>query len=172
MENKHNLGETMYHQRLARPEDAIAIAPLWRDFAQRRSEADPSINLKPDFDYEGYVRYQLKKPLSFGFVLEYEQQIVGFLFTYVYDETPPPQISALEMWENPFIPRRVGAVLGMYVKEKHRKPDTINLLIKAAIAKAEELKVSDIDLLISIDQQGIQVLLERLGFVKAIYKTF
>jgi hypothetical protein len=167
MENKHNLGKTMYHQRLARPEDAIAIAPLWRDFAQRRSEADPSINLKPDFDYEGYVGYQLKKPLSFGFVLEYEQQIVGFLFTYVYDETPPPQISALEMWENPFIPRRVGAVLGMYVKEKHRKPDTINLLIKAAIAKAEELKVSDIDLLISIDQQGIQVLLERLGFVKA-----
>ena len=64
----------MYHQRLARPEDAIAIAPLWRDFAQRRSEADPSINLKPDFDYEGYVGYQLKKPLSFGFVLEYEQQ--------------------------------------------------------------------------------------------------
>jgi hypothetical protein len=99
--------------------------------------------------------------------LEYEQQIVGFLFTYVYDEAPPPQISALEMWQNPFIPRRVGAVLGMYVKEKHRKPETINLLIEAAIAKAEELKVSDIDLLISIDQTGIQALLERFGFVKA-----
>jgi len=28
MENKHNLGETMYHQRLARPEDAIAIASI------------------------------------------------------------------------------------------------------------------------------------------------
>ena len=81
----------MYHQRLATPEDEKAIAPLWRDFAEARSQADPSMNLKPGFDYEGYVRYQLKKPLSFGFVLEYEQQIVGFLFTYVYDEASQKQ---------------------------------------------------------------------------------
>lgn len=157
----------MYHQRLATPEDAKAIAPLWKAFSEARSQVDPSMNLKPDFDYEGYVGYQVKKPLSFGFVLEYEQQIVGFLFTYVYDEAPPPQISALEMWENPFIPRRVGAVLGMYVKEKHRKLETINLLIEAAIVKAEELIVTDIDLLISIDQTGIHALLERFGFTKA-----
>jgi hypothetical protein len=58
-------------------------------------------------------------------------------------------------------------VLGMYVRDAHRKPSTITLLTQAAISKAEELKVSDIDLLISIDQTGIQALLERSGFVKA-----
>jgi hypothetical protein len=73
----------------------------------------------------------------------------------------------LELLENPFVPRRVGAVLGMYVEESHRKPSTITLLTEAAIAKAEELKVTDIDLLISIDQTGIHALLERFGFTKA-----
>ena len=55
----------------------------------------------------------------------------------------------------------------MYVQEFHRKPSTITLLTEAAIAKAEELKVTDIDLLISIDQTGIHALLERFGFTKA-----
>jgi hypothetical protein len=39
--------------------------------------------------------------------------------------------------------------------------------MEAAIAKAEELKVTDIDLLISIDQRGIHALLERFGFIKS-----
>jgi hypothetical protein len=41
------------------------------------------------------------------------------------------------------------------------------LLIEAAIAKAEELKVSDIDLLITVEQTGIHRLLERFGLRKA-----
>ncbi|MFM8293339.1 MAG: GNAT family N-acetyltransferase, partial [Microcystaceae cyanobacterium] len=102
-----------------------------------------------------------------GFLLEYAEEIVGFLFIYIYDETPPPQISELELLENPFVPLRVGAVLGMYLQESHRKPSTITLLTEAAIAKAEELKVTDIDLLVSIDQTGIHALLERFGFTKA-----
>ena len=157
----------MYHQRLATPEDAIKIAPLWQAFVEARSQADPSMRFKAKFDYERYLTAQLKKPFSFGFLLEYAEEIVGFLFIYIYDETPPPQISELELLENPFVPRRVGAVLGMYVQESHRKPSTITLLTEAAIAKAEELKVTDIDLLISIDQTGIHALLERFGFTKA-----
>jgi Acetyltransferase (GNAT) family len=156
-----------YTQKIATLSDASAIAPLWKAFVEARSQADDSMRIKAEFDYDHYVEYQLKKPLSFGFLLEYAEEIVGFLFIYIYDETPPPQVSALEMLENPFVPRRVGAVLGMYVQEPHRKPSTINLLIEAAIAKAEELKVTDIDLLISIDQTGIHALLERSGFTKA-----
>jgi ribosomal protein S18 acetylase RimI-like enzyme len=156
-----------YIQRIATLSDISAIAPLWKAFVEARSQADSSMRLKTEFDYERYVTYQLKKPLSFGFLLEYAEEIVGFLFIYIYDETPPPQLSALEMLENPFVPRRVGAVLGLYVQEAHRKPSTINLLIEAAIAKAEELKVTDIDLLISIEQTGIHALLERFGFTKA-----
>ena len=157
----------MYHQRLATPDDAIKIAPLWQAFVEARSQADPSMRFKAKFDYERYVAAQLNKPFSFGFLLECAEAIVGFLFIYIYDETPPPQISELELLENPFVPRRVGAVLGMYVEESHRKPSTITLLTEAAIAKAEELKVTDIDLLISIDQTGIHALLERFGFTKA-----
>ena len=156
-----------YIQRIATLSDASAIALLWKAFVEARFQADPSMRLKAEFDYERYVTYQLKKPLSFGFLLEYAEEIVGFLFIYIYDETPPPQVSALEMLENPFIPRRVGAVLGLYVQEAHRKPSTINLLIEAAIAKAQKLKVTDIDLLISIEQTGIHTLLERFGFTKA-----
>jgi GNAT superfamily N-acetyltransferase len=157
----------MYHQRLATPEDAIKIAPLWQAFVEARSQADPSMRFKTKFDYDRYLTAQLNKPFSFGFLLEYAEEIVGFLFIYIYDETPPPQISELELLENPFVPRRVGAVLGMYVQESHRKPSTITLLTEAAIAKAEELKVTDIDLLISIEQTGIHALLERFGFTKA-----
>ena len=157
----------MYHQRLAIPEDAVKIAPLWQEFVEARSQANPSIKIKSDFDYHGYVEYQLKRPLSFGFVLETEGQIVGFLFTYVYDEAPPPQVAALAMLENPFVPRRIGSVLSLYVEEVHRQAETIKLLMKAAIAKAEELKVTDIDLLISIDQRGIHALLERFGFIRS-----
>ena len=157
----------MYSQRLAKPEDAVKIAPLWQAFVEARSQADPSMRFKAKFDYERYVAAQLNKPFSFGFLLEYAEEIVGFLFTYVYDETPPPHISELELSENPFVPRRVGTVLGMYVQESHRKPSTITLLTEAVIAKAEELKISDINLLISAEQTGIHALLERFGFTKA-----
>ena len=156
-----------YIQRIATLCDVRDLAGLWKAFVEARYQADPSMRIKAEFDYERYVTYQLKKPLSFGFLLENVEEIVGFLFIYIYDEAPPPQVSALEMLENPFVPRRVGAVLGMYVQEAHRKPSTINLLVEAAIAKAEELKVTDIDLLISIEQTGLHALLERFGFTKA-----
>jgi hypothetical protein len=157
----------MYHQRLATPEDSNNIAPLWQAFIEARSLADPSMRVKANFDYKRYITLQLSKPFSFGFLLEYADKIVGFLFIYIYDETPPPQISELELLENPFVPRRVGAILGMYIDESHRKPSTIALLTEAAITKSEELKVTDIDLLISIEQTGIHALLERYGFTKA-----
>ncbi|MBD2516360.1 GNAT family N-acetyltransferase [Nostoc sp. FACHB-973] len=157
-----------YTQRLAIPEDKTAIAPLWQAFAQERSQSDPAITLKANFDFERYIEYQLAKPHTYCFVLEFDEQIVGFISIYIYDEAPPPDIVVdIEILENPFKPRRVGAVLGLYVQEQHRKPETIKLLIDVAIAKGEELKISDIDVLISIEQTGIQALLTRAGFTKS-----
>ena len=157
-----------YIQRLATPNDQNAIASLWRFFAAERQKADPSMQIKSNFDFERYVGYQLSKPLSFCFVLQYEQQLVGFLSIYFYDEAPPPELKAeLEMFENPFIPRRVGAVLGLYVEKKHQQLQTIKLLIDAALKKAEEFKVTDIDLLVSSEQTGIHALLERRNFTKS-----
>lgn len=156
-----------YTQRLATLAERSAIAPLWRDFVHHRTGADPSMKLKSDFDFEKYVGYQLQKPLSYCFLLEETetQALVGFLAVYVYDETPPIQL--LDIQENPFMPRRVGTVLGLYIQENHRQPQTINLLIDAALKKAEELKITDVDLLISAEQSGIHALLKKLGFTKA-----
>ncbi|MFK0735557.1 MAG: GNAT family N-acetyltransferase [Gloeotrichia echinulata GP01] len=157
-----------YQQRLATPKDKTAIAPLWYAFAQERSQADAAITLKPNFDFERYIEYQLTKRHTYCFVLEFGQQIVGFICIYIYDEALPSDlIMDIEILDNPFHPRRVGAVLGLYVQEAHRNPETIKLLIDVAIAKTEELKVSDIDVLISIEQTGIQALLTRYGFTKS-----
>ena len=131
--------------------------------------------VKPDFDFEKYIARQLVQPLSRGWVLESNDEnqkiIVGCLFIYCYDEAPPPNLSAdileQDALENPFQPRRVGSVLGMYVQPEHRKPAAIKLLAEAGIEKAEEMKVSDIDVLVGADQTGIHALLERAGFVKA-----
>jgi ribosomal protein S18 acetylase RimI-like enzyme len=165
----------IYTHRLASVEDAKAIAPLWAAFATERAAADPSMVLKPNFDFEKYVANQLNKPLSYCFLLEYKTsnspQIVGCIFIYFYDEAPPPLLPA-EMLEeheqeNPFMTRRVGSVLGMYVEPEHRQPEAIQLIANAAIQKAEEMQVSDIDLLIAADQTGIQALLKRAGFTQA-----
>lgn len=157
----------MYNQRLATLDDASAIAPLWGAFLQQRAEANSSMVLKSEFDYESYVEQKLKSPYIYGFVLESEanQQIVGFLFIYIHDETPT--LDFPEIVDSPFVPRRMGGVIGMYVKEEHRKPEAIQLLVKSALELAEELKISDIDLLISIEQKGVQKLLERFGFNKS-----
>jgi len=157
----------MYQQRLATPNDALLIAPLWHDFLEQRSQFDPSLNLKPQFDYEAYVRRQLQQPSTFGFLLEQieNQNIVGFLFVYVHDDIPTGDFG--DSLAIPFVRRRVGGVIGLYVQEAHRQPEAIGLLVEAAIAKAEALMVSDIDLLISVEQTGIHRLLERFGFTKA-----
>lgn len=158
----------MYQHRLATIADAQAIAPLWRSFLEARSQADPSMQLKPNFNLEKYVEKQLKTPNSYSFVAEHQKTIIGFLFTYVYDEKLPPELSATtEMWDTPLKPRRVGSVLGLYVLEEHRNPKLIKELIDAAIAQAEALKVSDIDVLISMEQTGIHSLLEKAGFTKS-----
>ena len=48
----------VYTQRLACVEDAPQIAPLWQAFAQQRAIADPSMQLKPGFDFEQYIAYR------------------------------------------------------------------------------------------------------------------
>ena len=161
-----------YTYRLATPEDSQTIAPLWAEFATERANIDPSMKLKPNFDYEKYVSYQLHKPLSYCYILETQTnnktQIVGCIFIYFYDEAPPPTLPAEfleeQELENPFLPRRIGSVLGMYVQPEHRQPENIQLLTNIAIKKAQEMEVSDIDLLIAADQKGIQALLKRLYF--------
>jgi ribosomal protein S18 acetylase RimI-like enzyme len=167
-----------YNHRQATPEDAKAIAPLMAAFAAERESADPSMTIKPNYNFEEYVAHQLDKPNSFCLVLEYidtnataTKTIVGIFFAYTYDEAPPPNLPAYLQQEqeqnNPFIPRRVGSVLGLYVQPNHRQPQNIKQLIEAGIEHAETLKVTDIDVLVSAEQTGIHTLLERLGFVKA-----
>lgn len=164
-----------YTHRLATSADSQAIAPLWKAFAIERETIDPSMTIKPNFDFEKYVSHQLNKPLSYCYLLEYQTnnkiQIVGCLFIYFYDEAPPPMLpaefSAQHELENPFLPRRVGSVLGLYVQPEHRQPENILLLVNAAIKKAELMQVSDIDLLIAADQKGIQAFLKRSGFTPA-----
>jgi ribosomal protein S18 acetylase RimI-like enzyme len=170
-----------YTHRPATPEDATAIAPLWQAFAADRARVDPSMTPFPEFNFERYISQQLSKPLSFGWVLENGEEgehesheskaIVGCLMVYFYDEAPPPDIPEEfmtdEALDNPFIDRRVGSVLGLYVHPDHRNPETIQLLSSAAIQQAQEMKVNDIDILVGADQTGIHALLERFGFTKA-----
>ncbi|GGA27657.1 hypothetical protein [Okeania sp. KiyG1] len=164
-----------YTHRLATPADSQTIAPLWKEFAIERQNIDPSMKIKPNFDFEKYVTHQLSKPLSFGYVLEYETnnqiQIVGCILVYCYDEAPPPDLPAEFLaeheLENPFLPRRVGSVLGLYVQPEHRLQENILLLVTAAIKKAELMQVSDIDVLIAADQKGIQAFLKRSDFTPA-----
>ncbi|MGK7954982.1 MAG: GNAT family N-acetyltransferase, partial [Crocosphaera sp.] len=161
-----------YTHRLATSADSQAIALLWQEFAIERQKIDPSMTIKPNFDFEKYISHQLSKPLSFAYVLEHEtnsqSQIVGCILVYCYDEAPPPDLpaefSAQHELENPFLPRRVGSVLGLYVQPEHRQTEHILLLVNAAIKKAELMEVSDIDVLIAADQKGIQAFLKRSGF--------
>ena len=157
-----------YAQRLATSSDANSLAPLWHAFAIEREKSDSSMRIKPNFDFTKYVFHQLKKPLSFCYVLQHEQQIVGFISIYFYDEAPPTHFkSEFEILENPFITRRVGAVLGLYVEKQHQHLSAIKLLIEAALQKAEEMQVNDIDLLVSSEQTGLYALLKRYKFTES-----
>lgn len=155
----------MYNSRLATFNDLVPLSLLWEQFLKERAQHDPSILLQSNFDYESYVKRQLQQSSTYGFLLEYgnHQEIVGFLFVYVHDESNYLD----DTFNNPFIPRRVGGAIGMYIKEEHRKSQAIKLLIEAALKLAEDLKISDIDLLISSEQTGIHSLLERFGFTKS-----
>lgn len=164
-----------YTHRFATVEDAAAIAPLMAAFAHERMLADPTMVIKPGYDFESYIQHQLRKPFSRCWVLEHspEEQpitLVGFILVYIYDETPPASLPT-DLWqlhelETPFLPRRVGSVLGLYVQPEHRQPETIKPLAEVAMLWAEAMKVSDLDLLIGADQAGVQALLLRLGFAK------
>lgn len=160
-----------YSHRLATATDAKAIAPLWQAFAAERESIDPSMLVKPNFDFEKYVTSQIEKTLSFCWLLEHSDTIIGCLFIYYYDEAPPANLPEYLIQQhnidNPFQSRRVGSVLGMYVQPEHRKSEAIQMLAQAAIAHAKTMKVSDIDLLIAADQSGMQAMLQRAGFTKA-----
>ncbi len=157
----------MYQQRLGNLEDATAIASLWKTFLKERSQQDLSMILKADFDYLSYVKKKLESPSIYTFILEESdsKQIVGFLSTYFHDETSTFDYESIG--NSPFQPRRVGGAIGMYIQPKHRQPEAISLLVESALALSEKLKISDLDLLISIEQTGVHKLLERFGFKKA-----
>lgn len=168
----------LYSSRLATLDDATAIAPLWQAFASERAKQDPSMMVTPDFDFTKYVTHLIEKPLSYGWLLEYSEseqslskKIVGCMFVYFYDEAPPASIPVELLTEhklyNLFVPRRVGSVLGLYVQPEHRHDYAIALVTNAGIQQAEEKQVSDIDILVSSDQTGVQALLERAGFTQA-----
>jgi hypothetical protein len=77
------------------------------------------MGIKSDFDFARYVGYQLSKPLSFCFVLQYEQELVGFLSIYFYDEAPPPQIKEeLEMLEESIYPAVSWSSIGFICGKK------------------------------------------------------
>lgn len=164
-----------YTHRLATPEDATAITPLWQAFATERAAANPSMVVKPNFDFHKYVTHQLNKPLTYCWVLEHQtnnqKTIVGCLFLFFYNEAPPPnlppELIQQHEIENPFLPRRICTALGLYIQPSHRQPAPIKQLIDAGIQQAEAMQVTDIDLMIAADQTGIQALLERAGFTKS-----
>lgn len=167
--------ELVCTQRLARIEDIESLSSLYKSFIQQRSllvkynvESQSNCDVvKSDFDYNQYIEYQLKQRHHYCFVLEVKttQEIVGFLLTYAYDESPSPDLKInAPFLQSPFQPRRIGSVIGLYIKPKYRQPSTINLLVEAAIAKAKELKLTDIELLIDVEEKGIQALLKRADF--------
>ncbi|ELS32770.1 MULTISPECIES: hypothetical protein [Pseudanabaena] len=167
----------LYSSRLANLDDASAIAPLWQAFASERAKQDPSMIVTPDFDFTKYITHLIEKPLFYGWLLEHSEseqsakKIVGCMFVHFYDEAPPASIPVELLTEhklyNLFVPRRVGSVLGLYVQPGHRHDYAIALVANAGIQQAEEKQVSDIDILVSSDQTGVQALLERVGFTQA-----
>jgi hypothetical protein len=58
----------------------------------------------------------------------------------------------------------------MYLDPEHRDPKAIQLLAKAGIDKAEEMKVTDIDLLVCAEQTGMHALLKKWGFKQQAFQ--
>ncbi len=162
-----------YHCRLGTSEDIQTLTPLWQAFLAERVAADPSMILKPSFDVAAYLQRQLSRPHTYAWLVEEEAtaQIVGCLLIYFYDEAPPPglpqDLQVEHELDNPFQPRRVGSVLGLYVQPEHRSPGAIQQLATAGLQMAEEIPVTDVDILVSAEQTGVHALLERSGFTRS-----
>ncbi|MEC4893474.1 MAG: hypothetical protein SAL07_22885 [Oscillatoria sp. PMC 1051.18] len=54
-----------YTCRLATPTDSPKLVPFWQNFAQERAAVDPSMIVKPNFNFEKYIQKKLDKPLYF-----------------------------------------------------------------------------------------------------------
>lgn len=169
-----------YRSKLATLEEVDEISHLWEKFTFHRAQINPSMKVKPNFDFRRYAQYQLNKSHRYCFILEHYlnengeiKKIVGFIFTYIYDEAAPQNLP-LDLLEEieiqtPFLPRKVGSVLGLYVEQEHRGIG-IKTLIESALKKAEELQITDLDLLISEDQKSLQDFLsknKRYGFTRS-----
>ena len=57
-----------------------------------------------------------------------------------------------------------------FIDPEHRDPKAIQILAKAGIDKAEEMKVTDIDLLVCAEQTGMQALLKKWGFKQQAFQ--
>lgn len=161
-----------YSVRLATLADISIIADLWQEFAEDKAMSDSTLSVAPDFNFNEYVESYLSKESTSCFILEGSEILlfpnlpiiknqVGFICTYVYTEFNPFELQSL----TPFKPRNLGAVLAFYIKEEHRRIESMNLLINAALERASELQVSDLDLLIP-EGSEVHNLLNRLGFKK------
>jgi GNAT superfamily N-acetyltransferase len=161
-----------YSVRLATLADVDIIADLWREFAEDRAMSDSTLSVAPDFNFNEYVKSYLSKESTSCLILESSEILLfpnlpsvteqaGFICTYIYTEFNPFDIQPL----TPFNPRNLGAVLAFYIKPEHRQIGSMNLLINAALDRAIELQVSDLDLLIP-EESEVHNLLNRLGFKK------
>lgn len=166
-----------YTYRLAKDTDVREVADLWSAFAKEQEQGNPSIIINQEFNFEDYVQHQFSNNLTYCWVLEQnnenslnDEPIVGFLLGRYYDETPPPSLSQTLLerhrLNHPYQYRRVGSVLALYIQPEHRSPESITLLIDAALQHAEFMKVTDIDLMIGAQLSGLQSFLERIGFTR------
>lgn len=173
------MAHTRFSLRMAEMDDAVPLVPLWKEFCRERAAVDPSMILKQRFDYEAFSRYVLGQPLSFCLLLDAvptsspdptDPILAGFLSFFYFDESPPgqsPDAARRGTYDNPFEPRRCCNIFGIYVKPPFRQQGGASLMLNQWVAHTEEMKVSDIDVLISSDQVGLQKYFRTSGFAEA-----
>ncbi len=166
----------LFSIRMADLTDAGPLVPLWKDFCRERAAVDPSMILKQGFDYEAFSRYVLGQPLSYCLLLEASSPggpapvLAGFLSFFYFDESPPgqsPDAALRGTYDNPFEPRRCCNIFGIYAKPEFRKQGGVSLMLNTWIAHTEQMQASDIDVLISSDQVGLQKYFRHVGFAEA-----
>lgn len=158
--------------RMAQKSDAAALVPLWKDFCRQRARADPSMIFKERFNWQAFSTHMLSEPLSYCLLLlrgeegDAEAPIAGFLSFFYFDESPPGQDGGT--FDNPFEPRRCCNIFGIYVRPEYRKQGGAGLLLDAWLEHVEQMQASDVDVLISSDQKGLQEYFRhRPGFTEA-----